>query len=313
MFSSRTAVAWIDDVPSPWIFEHYLKLNNRLVGQNCMIKSIFNPMDNTPSMSIYLVKDTTQYKFFCHCTSMRGDGVDLVSHLFQLSRRDAVVKVMNDYREYLKGNIVTDIVIKPQEKWKVEGYKVRPWTKGDVDYWSPYNIGSKLLDFYNVKPLSEIVLIRGSERMEMIFKAYAYGYMTGTGELYKLYQPPKEQKFMIFKNHLQGWDQVKGKPRLFVCSSLKDIMSMRSLGIDGDYIAPQSENSGMEGIINWILDYPEKYIIFDNDQAGIRMMEKYHQTYGIPYLHLKMAKDISDSIKEFGASTVKQELETLLK
>jgi hypothetical protein len=244
---------------------------------------------------------------------MKGDGIDLIAHLFSLSKREAAIKAMQDYQQYLKGNIASHEIIEPKGKWKVEQYKVRPWTKTDVDFWSPYNIGSKLLDFYNVKALSEVTLVREEERSVLMLRAFAYGYLTGTGELYKVYRPGNDPKFMTFKNHIQGWDQVKGKQRLFVCSSLKDIMSMRSLGIDGDYISPQSENSGLEGIMNWILDYPEKYIIFDNDQAGLRMMEKYNQEFKIPYLHLKMAKDISDSVKEFGASRVKQELETLLK
>lgn len=313
MFSSRNAVTGIDDIPVTWIFEYYLKLSQKLVGQNIMVNSIFNPLDSNPSMSIYMASDIQNYRFYCHCTGAKGNAYDLVMHLFSLPFREMVFKVVDDYKEYVKSNGKCDIELKPQEKWRVESYTVRPWNKNDVDYWSPYNIGSKILDKYNVKALSKLVLVKGQERMEMPMRGFTYGYLTGTGELYKVYQPYKQdQKFMIFKNYIQGWDQIKGKSRLFVCSSLKDIMSMRSLGIDGDYIAPQSENSGLDSIMNWILEYPEKYIIFDNDQAGIRMMEKYRQTFGIPYLHLKMAKDVSDSIKEFGASEVKAQLKSLL-
>ena len=314
MFSSRNAVTGINDIPVTWIFEYYLKLNEKLVGQSIKMNSVFNPLDKTPSMCVYVNSDAKTYKFCCFSTGIKGNGVDLVSHMFSLSIRDAVFKIMDDYREHLKNNGVYEIEpTKPQKKWEVESYLVRPWSKSDVDFWSPYNIGSKILDKYNVKALSKLVLVKGEERMEIPMQGFAYGYLTGTGELYKVYRPYKQdQKFMIFKNYIQGWDQIKGKPRLFVCSSLKDIMSMRSLGIDGDYIAPQSENSGLDSIINWILEYPEKYIIFDNDQAGIKMMEKYRQTFGIPYLHLKMSKDVSDSIKEFGASEVKAQLKSLL-
>jgi hypothetical protein len=114
-------------------------------------------------------------------------------------------------------------------------------------------------------------------------------------------------------NYLQGWDQIEGKDRLFVCSSLKDIMSFRSLKIEGDYIAPQSENSQIHCYIDWIQSYPEKYIIFDNDTPGLSVMMKYEEVYKIPYLHLKLSKDISDSIKDYGARTVKQEVLSLLK
>lgn len=313
MFSSRNAVTGIDDVPVTWIFEYYLKLSQKLVGQNIMVNSVFNLSDTNPSMSVFVANATSEYRFYCHCTGMKGNAYDLVMHMFSMSFKDAMWKVVDDYRDYVKNNgtIVTEL--KPQEKWKVKSYTVRSWNKGDVDFWSPYNIGSKILDMYNVKPISQLALVRGDECIDTSMRAFTYGYLTGTGELYKVYQPYKQdQKFMTFKNYIQGWDQLKGKSRLFVCSSLKDIMSMRSLGIDGDYIAPQSENSGLDRIMNWILEYPEKYIIFDNDQAGIKMMEKYRQTFGIPYLHLKMAKDVSDSVKEFGASQVKAQLKSLL-
>lgn len=314
MFSSKNAVTGIDDVPVTWIFEYYLKLNEKLEGQTIKINSVFNPLDRTPSMCVYVGTEVKSYRFCCFSTGIKGNAAELVTRMFSLSYKDAVLKIMDDYREYLESNGAYEIQPpKPQKKWEVESYTVRPWSKNDVDFWSPYNIGSKILDKYNVKALSKVVLVKGDETNEMIMKGFTYGYLTGTGELYKVYQPYKQdQKFMTFKNYIQGWDQVKGKPRLFVCSSLKDIMSMRSLGIDGDYIAPQSENSGLDRIMNWILEYPEKYIIFDNDQAGIKMMEKYRQTFGIPYLHLKMAKDVSDSIKEFGASQVKAQLKSLL-
>jgi len=95
-------------------------------------------------------------------------------------------------------------------------------------------------------------------------------------------------------------------------SSLKDIMSLESLGIDGDYIAPNSESSGINSIVEWIKSYPQQYVIFDNDEAGIRSMVKYESAYGIPYLILNLSKDISDSIKDYGAKKVKEQLKEYL-
>jgi len=40
--------------------------------------------------------------------------------------------------------------------------------------------------------------------------------------------------------------------------------------------------------------------LFDNDEAGIKSMLKYQEIYGIPYVLLKMEKDLSDSIREHG-------------
>ena len=88
---------------------------------------------------------------------------------------------------------------------------------------------------------------------------------------------------------------------------------MKSLNIQGDYIAPTSENSNINNIIEWVNSYEEKYVIFDNDVAGIKMMHKYKEKYGIPFIHLELSKDISDSIKDHGAKKVKECFKQLIK
>jgi hypothetical protein len=80
------------------------------------------------------------------------------------------------------------------------------------------------------------------------------------------------------------------------------------LGIDADFIAPSSENANIEPIIEWIRDYPKKYVIFDNDSTGLRMMQRYEQQYGLPYIHLELSKDVSDSVRDHGARVVKSNI-----
>ena len=119
----------------------------------------------------------------------------------------------------------------------------------------------------------------------------------------------KDKKFMNFSKYIQGWEQLEGHSTLFICSSLKDIMAMRSLKIKGDFIAPASENSSLDPIMDWIQgEYSKKYVIFDNDDAGIRMMERYKKQYDLPYILLELSKDISDSVKDHSAKKVKEYL-----
>jgi DNA primase len=58
--------------------------------------------------------------------------------------------------------------------------------------------------------------------------------------------------------------------------------------------------------------HKEKYTIFDNDSAGIKAMQSYDDWYGIPYLVLPLSKDISDSVKEYGAKKVKAVLLSMI-
>jgi len=308
MFSSKNAISDITEIPSTWIFENYLGLTDKLVGQDVKMKSVFNPTEKTPSMFIYFDSKHNDYRFKCFSTGLYGNAAALVFHIKGLPFYDVENLIINDYVNYLKGNTYEKSEVKIEPKWQVASYSIRSWNKDDKNFWSPYNIGSTLLELYNVKPLSSITLAKETESFSLS-SSTLYGYFTKRGDLYRVYNPNNERKkFMIFGSYLQGWDQVSNKSRLFICSSLKDIMSMRSLNIDGDYIAPTSENSTIDNIIEWVKSYEEAYVIFDNDTAGIKMMQKYQNKYGIPFIHLKLSKDISDSIKDHGAKKVKEYL-----
>jgi DNA primase len=52
--------------------------------------------------------------------------------------------------------------------------------------------------------------------------------------------------------------------------------------------------------------------MFDNDTAGVKAMERYHELYGLPSLLLPMEKDLSDSVKKHGQKAVKKVLTPLI-
>lgn len=312
MFSSKKAILDVTDVPSKWIFEKYLSITTKLDGQDIKMISVFNPRERTPSLCIYVDSKTKQYKFKCFSTGIGGTPVDLVMNLYSLNFMDASIKIIKDYLHYLETNTYDVKPVVPKDKWKIGEYIIRHWNKDDVEFWSPYNIGAQLLNHYNVKPLQSFTMNRGDESFTRTGKRM-YGYFDKNGLMYRIYLPGSTtKKFMIFSDYIQGWDQIRNKKRLFICSSLKDIMAMRSLGIDGDYIAPNSENSNIKNILEWVKAYDQKYVIFDNDEAGVKMMNKYKTMYDIPFIHLPLSKDISDSIRDHGANKVKEYLKEYL-
>ena len=308
MFSSREAVFSVTDVPSEWIFEHYLGLKEKLNGQSVKIKSLFNPTENTPSMHLYLGM-YNEYKYKCFSTGIGGSAVNLIMRLNSLTFKEASDMIITDYKNFLKGKVYIRPSIEKPIKWKLHDITYRSWNTDDKDYWSPYNIGSQLLSLYNVKPVSSFTMSRETESFTRVGRR-VYAYTKADGEVYKIYMPEnKDKKFMNFSKYVQGWEQLEGHSRLFICSSLKDIMAMRSLKIEGDYIAPASENSSLEPIMNWIQEeYNKKYVIFDNDDAGKRMMARYREEYNLPYVVVDISKDISDSVKDYGAKKVKEYL-----
>lgn len=309
MFSSRKAVFDAADIPSTWIFEHYLKLDVKLIGQTHSIKSIFNVNDTIPSFYLYV--RSGRYKFKCFSTGKQGDAYELIMLLYGLDFKAAYDMVRD---EYMKIEKEINLDISPTDsKWTIINHKVRShWTKDDAAYWSQYNIGSRILEKYNVRPLGEFTLAKEKDMFTKT-SSRAYGYFTASGELYKVYQPNTDRRFFNIKNVVQGWDQVTSDmSRLFVCSSLKDVMSLHSLGITGNIIAPQSETARIDSIKDWVDLHKEKYVIFDNDFAGIKAMHIYEELYNIPYLVLPLSKDISDSVKDYGARKVKAVLLSML-
>jgi hypothetical protein len=323
MISTKIFVSNIFDVPTGWIFEYYLNLNEKLTGQNVKILSVFNRKDKVPSMIIYCESDS-KYKFKDFSSGIQGDSIELVKHLFNLGDRNAAAsKIITDYEEHMANNTsfkAPEII--QHDKFKVVDYEIRHWNNLDQRYWMKYHIGSKLLEHYNVAPLSFFTMEKREIDDKLISfkfqKPYVYGYFREDGSLYKIYMPMvSDKKFIKIQNYTQGLDQLSyDKKYLLIVSSLKDLMAFIKLGISNiECIAPDSENTMLgESIMSKLKSkYSKIIVLFDNDEPGIKAAERYKTKYGINNIILDMSKDLSDSVKDFGIEAVREKLFPLLK
>lgn len=317
MFKTKNLIHDIKDVPTAWIFQHFCKVKEKLTGQDVKIKSMFNPKERTPSMCIYLDAHK-QYKFKDFSTGKGGSAVDLVKELHHVAFHKACQLIIQEYNDFvLHNNGSYDIgEFKQQSRYKVTSYTVRKWTNQDQYFWTQFNIGSKLLEAHNVKPLESYCMTKDKDEL-CIKGLYLYGYFKADGSLYKIYQPKTlDKKFIKVTNYTQGIHQCTGEKYLIITSSLKDIMSIKSLKLANlDVIAPDSENTMLKHDMMEELDQKYKKIIvmFDNDEAGIKAMQSYKEKY--PFIEialLPMSKDISDSIKDYGAKEVRNRLVPIL-
>jgi hypothetical protein len=303
----------IDSIPSTWIFQHYCNITEDLHGQDVTIYSVFKT-EKTPSMCIYY--DGAVYKFKDFSSGNQGTGVDLVMKLKGLRYHDAMVRIMNDYTNKPKEG--TEVIVKKQEKFKVTNHVKRKWNQNDVNFWTKFNIGSATLSKYNVFPLKEYTMTKTLDgKLEEITTngQYLYGYFKATGDLYKVYQPLRSRKFINVATYIQGSEQLTySAPLLVICSSLKDMMTLDTLQFDLESVAPGSENSMLTKPVlsAYSLKYKGIMTFFDNDEAGQSSMHKYKEKYGIPGIFLKMSKDLSDSVRDFGVTKTKQYLKPLI-
>jgi 5S rRNA maturation endonuclease (ribonuclease M5) len=267
-------------------------------------------------MCIY-VDGNKQYKFKDFSTGKGGSAIDLVKELCQLPFHKACQLIVENYNDFvLHNNGGYDFEdFQRASKYKVTSFKVRQWSTQDQYFWTQFNIGSKLLEAHNVKPLESYCMTKDDKEL-CIKGLYLYGYFKADGTLYKIYQPKTlDKKFIKVSSYIQGMHQCTGEKHLIITSSLKDIMSIKSLKLSIDIIAPDSENTMIKQEIMEELEnkYKKIIVLFDNDDAGIEAMKKYKEKYSfIETTILPMSKDVSDSIKDYGAKEVRNRLVPIL-
>lgn len=299
----------VKEVPTEWIFEHYLSLPSGILnGQDIKIPSVFR-QEKTPSMCLYLDHKMMAYKYKDFSSGNGGDAISFVMKMFNITFIKAAYIIVRDYENFLAGDknqAGTILIVK--DKYKVTNHVERQWNVYDKEYWTSFMIGSTLLKQFNVKPLRSYTMSKVDEGVtkEIVIDGHnLYGYFKDDGTLYKIYQPRiKKKKFIKVGVCIQGSEQLTyAVPYLVICSSLKDVMAFNKLGFrNAEAIAPDSESSMIpeEDMQMYLSKYKQVCTLFDNDEAGINSMLKYQEKYGTPYVLLKMEKDLSDSIREHG-------------
>lgn len=310
MIRTKGQIFDVNEVPSEWIFTRYIPGLVSLTGQDEMIKSVFNPDDKTPSMSIYLWGNG-KYRFNDFSTGIKGGPIDLVMEMRKIGYGPACDLIISDYRTYLAKGDVPVILFRKHAKYKPIAYPVRPWSMQDAHYWGQYGLSRGDCEGLGISSLESYTLSNGQHNMT-VSGHHIYGYFTAQRELYKIYQPMvKDRKFMKIKSHVQGYDQLERKsPLLVITKGLKDVGVIKKMGWES--IAPDSENSLLpkEVVDDIKSSYLDIITIFDSDSPGMLGMQRYKQEYGFPYISLDLEKDPSDSVKVHGLDRVAAELKT---
>jgi len=323
MLTTKNLIVTDVQIPSTWVFEYYLDLPEKLAGQDIKIKSIFNPSERTPSMCIFMDDKSGEYKFKDFSSGKYGSKIDLIKELYSdvNTYSEAVFKIIQDFNSYvLEHGSYEQSDFKKYSKYQIDFTKSRGWNSNDRDFWLQFGIGTSILFEYNVKALEYYKMSKeedGKLKTITIRGSQIYGYFDKSGKVYKVYQPlQKKHKFIKAFHHIQGVDQLKyNQPYLIICSSLKDIMTLRHFSYNAEYIAPDSENTIIKAYIidNLCKKYKKVITLFDNDKAGQKAVQKYHDQYAIKGTIPDLSKDVSDSVKEHGFKKTHENLSSILK
>lgn len=323
MISTKNIAVSLKDVPEVFIFETFLKLNTKLIGQEEVINSVFN-QERTPSMTIFFDSNKKRYFWKDFSSGLGGTAFELVQRLYpDRTRSDIASIILTNYKNYLKGNpIDTNREYKQFGKYKVDGFHMRNWSDVDKKFWTPGNISSKILERFNVAALQSFTMSKMEEGVKKtinISRDKIYGYFTKQGEIYRIYQPGTNAKYLKVFPHTSGRDQLKyNVSTLMLFSGLKDGASFTSLEIpDTEFIAGDSENTMIPEIEmkEYLGKYERVFVCFDEDSAGRAATEKYVKKYSdLRPLYTNFGvKDVFDAVTKYKAEKVKTEFIKLLK
>lgn len=298
------------------------------------MENVFNPFydDTKPSFSIYLksAKDESENDKWCFNdfgdNSYFGDVFDFASFYYDLD-------VKQDFNEVVS-NMISDLNIDENEVIRPDIYLSNDMQNFDFEliyfdqanqkeytenyflgnYSIPYSVcleyGVKAIKGY--KQLKREKITSFSVRDNEVLIAY-----TNDGYA-KLYQPLTKNLSFRFsylgrkpKDYIFGWNQilnriVKSKnPRniLILTGGEKDVISLATLGYDAICFNSETASIPSYAIDNIFPYYDKVLIMYDNDETGIKNMEKnciQHKIWMVKLptvINKKSVKDISDCMK----------------
>jgi 5S rRNA maturation endonuclease (ribonuclease M5) len=270
--------------------------------------------DNKPSVSVVNYNGNLLYKDFGH-PNHTFNCFGYVQKKFNLNFTNSLIRISNDFGLGLassngivqsKTPILYNKVIE-NKKVTIIKKKRRKWKMKDAKFWTKYGINREILSIFAVEPIDYYWI------NENRFSCKTITYTFRFDNKFKIYAP-YEQDLKWFSNTskeiIQGYDQLPEKGRrLFITSSLKDIMCLYAMELCG--IAFQSEmQMPSRSQMQMLQTRFDRIIIFyDNDTPGQTMANKICQTYQLENVFIPSnwnAKDISDAVVVHGFEKVKQ-------
>jgi hypothetical protein len=279
--------------------------------------------DHSPTCRVSLLSAGYRYKDFgtgdtytCFTYVQARYGLKPYEALRVIStdfRLDLGVKIQGRKKPRPKIDIFTGAE-QPVQETKI---KIVPkkFDKRDLQYWMQYNISPCLLKMYNIISISHYYINNTLITIPKQERAYAYSFGNYKYKILRPDNPDWKWTNNAGSNVIQGLKQIPySGDLLFITSSLKDVISLRSIGLIA--VAPQSENTVIDKKL--VTKFKEQYknvvLYYNNDQPGIEAAKEHSSLFKIPYIcHLEGdEKDPSDFIKENGVKKYKEYINKIL-
>lgn len=266
--------------------------------------------DKHPSVGIFYSQGRILYKDFG--TNECGTIFELLGKVYSLDSQSLLNFIINNLKPVsgvsVMANSSSNKKSKPKANTTKIEVKIREYNNDDINYWQQYGIPISLLKKANIFAISHVFINNKVFKVDKL--AYAFIENKDDNTTIKVYQP-LSKTFKWLNSHKNNtislWRLLPEQGDvLCICSSVKDALCLYA-NTNIPAIAPQGEGYSLSNsaINNLKERFKEIYIIFDNDEAGIKFTKKLSETTGFIPLYLNfLNKDISDYYKSLQNKTL---------
>ena len=311
-FASGKPTLDINSIDEFYLAERFLNIKKI----PCVINSPLRK-DNHPSFAIYS-KDGVHVKYKDFATGDSGNIFNLLQGIWNLNFKDMLNKISENT---IQGIVTTKTSSRKVSvaRSKIE-CKIREWKKHDFEYWNQFGITEVWLKYAEIYPVSHVFVTKPEgERYTFVADKYAYAYVEHkeNNTAVKIYQPYNKKRCKWLSGFdgsvISLWTKIPEiGDKVVICSSVKDALCLWcNLGIPA--IAVQGEGYAIsETAKNELLRrYKEVYILFDNDEAGLKDGASLASRTGFNNLILPKINDAKD-IAELYQKTDKQKFKEII-
>lgn len=286
------------------IDEFYLA--NRFLNVNkipCLIRSPLRN-DKHPSFSLYS-KDGIHIRYKDYATGEAGGIYDLLQQLWNLDFKKVLENICKD--GCLSRAVSNDPILKEIKKStnipkaKIE-CRTRSWTQEDLNYWEQFGITKKWLKYAEIYPISHYFVTKGNDTYRFVADKLAFAYVEHkeNNTSVKIYQPyntnGRKWTSGFDGSVISLWTKVpQTGEKIVICSSVKDALCLwantkvPAIAVQGEGYAI-SETAKKE----LLKRYNNVYILFDNDEAGLKDGASLASRTGFKNLILPKINDAKD-------------------
>lgn len=302
MFDLGTLIN-IDEVPEAWVYKHYyLKISNGskikqpFDGRIIKVKSLLN-RDTNPSLCFFYKNGHYYWRDFSQ--GVGGNFLNFVG--YHMNKNEPVVKhiICSDYEAYLSSPCNDNYEQELPDEIKKAEFKVITdlYDENSITFWNQFKIDIPCLNLFKMRRGVEYTITKGEKKFK--FNTFFFAFYNSKGPC-QIYQPGSETaKYInIDTSYLIGSEQLEFRSNTCaIISGLKDIAAISKVGINCEYVAPPSETIMLSKDKIEFLHSKYEFVIsmLDNDEAGLKVMNMYKKLHNIPYVHVKLKKDLADN------------------